>query len=238
MSKVVICLSGGMDSCVLLWHLMNSPEVEEVRCLSVDYGQRHKKELLSAASIAAQAMRSKIKPLKQHIILDLSCIQELMLGSSQTSKDIEVPEGHYAQENMKLTVVPNRNAIFLSLAAAWAMSTKSDSIALAVHGGDHFIYWDCRPKFTICMNSLLACYDEEPKVQVTTPFLNWDKAKIAARGLELKAPLHLTRTCYKSEEKSCGRCGSCCERLISFHSIGETDPIEYEDREYYKSLAK
>lgn len=219
--SVVMCFSGGLDSTVLLYHLRADPSIERVRCLSVNYGQRHSRELLAATEIARLAG-------VEHKIIDLRSVQQLMLGSSQTDSAVEVPEGHYAQENMKLTVVPNRNMILMALAAAWAISTKSDYIAIGAHAGDHAIYPDCREGFMQGMSATLSVCDYHP-VQLWRPFIHWNKTQIATRGWDLRAPLHLSWTCYKGGEKHCGRCGSCSERKESFRDSHVKDPTEYED---------
>ena len=166
--KIVLTLSGGLDSTVLLWHLLN--QRHEVRCLSVDYGQRHRRELEAATEIA------KLVGV-EHRIADLSNLRQFMGGSSQTS-DVPVPEGHYAADNMKLTVVPNRNMILLAVAGAWAVSTKSDSIAYAAHAGDHAVYPDCREEFVKPLSEALWNADWH-QVKIERPFLKMTKAEIA-----------------------------------------------------------
>src|SRR5262245_5918910 len=118
--KVVLTLSGGLDSTVLLWALLK--DGCRVKCLSVDYGQRHVVELKSAAAVAALAQ-------VEHRIVDLTSLREIMGGSSLTRDDISVPEGHYEDESMKLTIVPNRNMILLAVATAWAVSLKYTTVA-------------------------------------------------------------------------------------------------------------
>ncbi len=215
--KTVLCFSGGLDSTVLLYHLL--AKGQEVRCLSVDYGQRHRKELAAAREIAAVA---KV----EHKTVDLRAVRELMEGSSQTSDSLAVPEGHYAEESMKLTVVPNRNMVLLSLATAWAVSTKSDSVAYAAHAGDHAIYPDCRSEFADAMAVAMGLCDWH-KVQLVRPFVTWSKADIAKEGAKLAAPLHLTWSCYKGGELHCGKCGTCVERREAFALAGVTDPTRY-----------
>ena len=218
--KVILTLSGGMDSAVLLWQLLN--QGHEVRCLSVDYGQRHRRELTAAKDLCLDRG-------VEHRIIDLRAVKELMLGSSQTSDDMPVPEGHYAEESMKQTVVPNRNMILLALAGAWAVSTKSESIAYAAHTGDHAIYPDCRPEFTEAMEDALSLCDWHP-VKLLRPFLYptpMSKTDIARLGKELGVPFELTWSCYKGGEKHCGKCGTCTERIEAFKLAGVDDPTRY-----------
>lgn len=231
--KAILCLSGGLDSTVLLWHLATMPSVTEIRCLSVDYGQRHRRELEAAEKISAIASSRFPDKVLEHKVIDLTNIKQLLLGSSQTDDKVEVPEGHYAEENMKKTVVPNRNMIFLALATAWAVSTKSSTVAIAAHTGDRVIYPDCREGFMQAMNTAIGLCDWH-EVNLWRPFIDWDKAAITIRGADLHAPLRFTHSCYKGGEKHCGRCGTCVERLEAFSLAKLNDPVEYEDREYYK----
>lgn len=215
--NTVLCYSGGLDSTVLLYHLLS--EGKRVSCLGVHYGQRHSRELRSAERICRLAE-------VDYQTLDLSGIKNIFKGSSQTD-DVPVPEGHYAEESMKLTVVPNRNMILLSLATAWAISSGSEEVAYAAHSGDHAIYPDCREEFVQAMRGVLHLCDWK-KVSLSTPFIEWTKADIARQGAALKAPLTLTWTCYKGGEKHCGKCGSCTERREAFQIAGVPDPTEYE----------
>ena len=145
--KTVLIYSGGLDSTVLLYELL--AQGDDVAALSVDYGQRHRREIDAAQSIAASLG-------VEHRVADLSGIRGLLAGSSQTSDDVDVPEGHYAEESMKATVVPNRNMIMLSLAVGWAISRKADRVAYAAHGGDHAIYPDCRAEFVDALARAVA----------------------------------------------------------------------------------
>lgn len=217
--KVVLTLSGGMDSAVLLWHLLD--EGHEVRCLSVDYGQRHRRELTAAKDLCLLAD-------VEHKIADLRGLRELMGGSSQTS-DLAVPEGHYEEESMKQTVVPNRNMVLLSLAGAWAVSTKSDAVAYAAHGGDHAIYPDCRPEFAEAVEDCLRLCDWHP-VKLLRPFVYptpRSKADLVRLGSQLHVPFERTWSCYKGLEFHCGACGTCVERREAFELAGIPDPTRY-----------
>lgn len=215
--KSVLIYSGGLDSTVLLYHLR--AEGHEARCLSIDYGQRHRRELECAAGICAALGL-------EHRVADLRGIAPLLAGSALTSAEVEVPEGHYAAENMKLTVVPNRNMLMLSLAIAWAVSTKSDAVAYAAHGGDHVIYPDCRPEFIEAMRAAAGLCDWH-RVEVLAPFQRMTKGEIARLGAGLGVPFDQTWSCYKGLEKHCGRCGACNERREAFEHAGVPDPTEY-----------
>ena len=201
--KSICVLSGGMDSTTLLYHLLEKGD--EVKCISFDYGQRHKKELEYASKTCKKLN-------VDHKIVDLSNINELIQGSALTSPDIEVPEGHYEDKSMKITVVPNRNMMMLSIAGAHAVSQKADRIATAVHAGDHQIYCDCRPEFIDSFEGALQNGNYH-KVDVYTPYLYWSKAQIAAEGLSLGIDYDEdTYSCYKGGEEPCGKCGTCVER--------------------------
>jgi len=141
----------------------------------------------------------------------------------------EIPEGHYAADSMKATVVPGRNLIFASIVAGYAESIGATAIALGVHSGDHHIYPDCRPEFTSALELTLQA-STEGMLSLLTPFMDMDKTSILKLGnsLEIKVPYVLTRTCYKDQKISCGKCGSCVERLEAFAEIKVTDPIKYE----------
>lgn len=218
--KAVLCLSGGLDSTVLLYHLLT--QGYEIRCLSVDYGQRHRRELTAAKSICLAAH-------VEHKVVDLHNVVELMGGSSQTSPDVPVPDGHYAEESMKVTVVPNRNMLLLALAGAWAVSTRSEFIAYAAHSGDHAIYPDCRPEFTDAVATALQLCDWHP-VKLLRPFLYptpLDKSEVVRLGAKVGVPFGTTWSCYKGEEFHCGTCGTCTERREAFQLAGITDPTTY-----------
>lgn len=218
--KIVLSLSGGLDSAVLLWHLLE--EGHQVRCLSVDYGQRHRKELETARKLVE--MRKV-----EHQIANLSRLRFLFAGSSQTS-NIDVPEGHYADASMRITVVPNRNMVFLSLAGAWAMATESDAVAYAAHVGDHPIYWDCRPAFTEQIEDIFRLAESKP-LKLLRPFIYptpMDKTAIVKLGDQLGVPFRQTWSCYVGGQLHCGKCGTCRERREAFKKAGITDPIAYE----------
>ena len=215
--KTVLVYSGGLDSTVLLYHLL--AQGQEVHALSVNYGQRHRCELERAAQICEAAG-------VPHQTADLSSVQHLLAGSSLTSPEIEVAEGHYTEENMKTTVVPNRNMIFLSLATGYGLSIGAEELAYAAHSGDHAIYPDCRNEFADAMASAIELCDWN-QIALSRPFVDWTKADIVQRGAELDVPFELTWSCYKGGELHCGRCGTCIERREAFYLAGINDPTPY-----------
>lgn len=215
--KVVVIYSGGMDSFTVLHNAIRAGH--EVYALSFNYGQRHVKEL-----ICAQAVCQELGI--HHKIVDISAINQLIGGSSLTD-DIEVPEGHYAADNMKSTVVPNRNMILLSLAVGYAVSLEAQAVYYGAHSGDHFIYPDCRPEFVQKMNDVCQIANYEP-VDIISPYLQQTKIDILKDGLAMGLDYSKTWTCYNGREKACGKCGSCQERLEAFTLNQAIDPLPYE----------
>lgn len=220
MAKTVLIYSGGLDSTALLCSLL--AEGDKVRCLSVDYGQRHRKELFAAAAIC-EKLGAPFQVAK------MGGIRELLKGSALTD-NIPVPNGHYEAETMKQTIVPNRNMLMLALGIAWCVSLRFDRVAYAAHAGDHAIYPDCRPEFVEAMREAAALCDWR-KVELYAPFVRKTKMEIVRLGAELGAPFELTWSCYMGGEKHCGACGTCVERKEAFALAGVTDPTEYEEAE-------
>lgn len=218
--KAVIIASGGMDSTTLLYDILS--QGCDAYALSVNYGQRHAKEL--------EFIGKTCKKLKvSHKVVDLSTAgKELLGGNALTSKDIAVPEGDYKEENMKRTVVPNRNMILLSLAVGYAISIGAKKVFYGAHAGDHAIYPDCRKEFVEAMRRAVLLADWEP-VELEAPYLDLSKADIVIKGKELGVDYSLTWSCYKGGKKACGKCGTCRERLEAFQKAGMTDPVEYSD---------
>ncbi len=215
-SKAVILLSGGVDSTTLLYQVRKS---WDVYALSFDYGQKHSKELTAAT---LTCLKLKVP----HKIIDLTVLGEIA-PSALTRDNLNIPEGHYEDENMKMTVVPNRNGVLLNLCASYAIGVGADTIFYGAHGGDHAIYPDCRPEFVESTQKALSLCDWNP-IRLEVPFLLANKAQIVNTGLKLGVDYALTWTCYKGKDKACGKCGSCQERLEAFKMNGAVDPIEYE----------
>lgn len=224
MKTIVIC-SGGLDS-VSLAHMV-ADQHTLTRLVSFDYGQRHRKELDYAARAATRLG-------VPHDIIDMRPIGAALTGSALTD-NIDVPDGHYAEETMKITVVPNRNAIMLAIAFGVAAANKDDAVATAVHGGDHFIYPDCRPAFTEAFEVMQkAALDGYADVSLYTPFVHRSKADIVTEGAKHNTPFADTWSCYKGGEHHCGRCGTCVERREAFHLAGVQDPTIYEDHDFWE----
>ncbi|QFT66707.1 7-cyano-7-deazaguanine synthase [Labrenzia sp. THAF35] len=214
-----------MDS-VTLAHKV-AREHELIGLVSFDYGQRHKKELDYAKACADELNT-------EHILIDISNIGRQLTGSALTD-NVDVPDGHYAEETMKITVVPNRNAIMLSIAFGIASARGAEAVATAVHGGDHFIYPDCRPAFTESFETMQRhALEGMGEISLFTPYVHTSKADIAAEGLRLGVDYRKTWSCYKGGEVQCGRCGTCVERREAFHLAGGIDPTVYADEAFWK----
>jgi 7-cyano-7-deazaguanine synthase len=217
-SKIVVILSGGMDSTTMLYDLFEDGDNDIVGVLSFNYGQKHKKELLYAEKTCRKLGL-------EHQIINLSSIKPF-LKSSLTSNS-KIPEGNYADENMKQTVVPNRNMIMLSIATAYAISKGARKVFYGAHAGDHTIYPDCRPEFIEAVNRVTMICDWTP-IEIIAPYINLNKSDIVSIGQKLHVPYKDTWTCYKGKVLACGKCGSCTERLEAFANNGIKDPIKYE----------
>lgn len=220
--NIVVLLSGGMDSTTLAYQCVERIGVAGVIALSVNYGQRHSRELISAKVVAD---RLGI----EHVVADLSPLRALFSGSALTDDAVAVPEGHYAAETMKATVVPMRNPMFLCVAAGLAWARHASEVAIAVHAGDHAIYPDCRPTFVEAFNVMLREASEGfSTAQLSSPFVQLSKADIAATGHRLGVQWADTWSCYKGGDVHCGKCGTCVERREAFQLAGVNDPTPYE----------
>lgn len=224
MKTIVIC-SGGLDS-VSLAHKV-AAEHQLLGLLSFDYGQRHRKELDFAAACAARLN-------VPHQIIDIRAIGQSLSGSALTD-DVAVPDGHYAEETMRITVVPNRNAIMLAIAFGVAAARGADAVATAVHGGDHFIYPDCRPgfidAFQIMQRRALEGYAD---IALLAPYVHVPKSAIVTDGAHHGTPFEQTWSCYKGGDVHCGRCSTCVERREAFDLAGIADPTIYADADFWR----
>ncbi len=236
--RAVICLSGGLDSTALLMRLL--AEGRKVFGLSFDYGQKHRLELSRLKDNLTYLRENDLGIDSQ--VLDLSKMGSLF-HSALTDSNWTVPTGHYEQENMKQTVVPNRNAIFSSIAYGYALSiaVQEDAdvdFSLGVHSGDHAIYPDCRPEFydAIFHAFSIGNWDSE-KIHLNLPYLQMDKteilrdahASIEKLGLDFDTIFRNTCTSYQPDKdgRSHGLTGSDVERILAFHHFGRPDPVQY-----------
>ena len=244
--NVVISLSGGMDSSTLLLRCLS--EYDNVTAISFDYGQKHRVELERAQSLVdylnGEIYRKKVGDPIKYQVIKLDGLVNL-LNSALVTGGEDVPEGHYEEDNMKATVVPNRNKIFDSLVQAVALSEANSNgndtdIALGIHAGDHAIYPDCRQEFRDADDAAFRIGNwEADKVGYFTPYLDTDKLGILKDGQKLVKELGIefndvykrTNTSYKpypsgnSDYKS----ASSVERIEAFINLGVDDPVQYED---------
>ena len=218
MKKIIVSLSGGIDSTVTLALAIQ----QGYECLPVifRYGSKHG----FYENNAAVRISTYYKILPRFINLEV-----MKNFKSNLMKDGgDIPEGHYEDKNMNQTVVPSRNIIFISILSGLAWSIGAEAVWIGIHGGDHIIYPDCRPEFYYAMKRAIELGTNE-RIELVAPFLPDCKTYIIQKGVELKVPFELTRTCYKEQELACGKCGSCIERLEAFSLNGIKDPIKYED---------
>jgi len=228
--KTVLIYSGGMDSTVLLYGLVKEHGKENVRAISFNYQSKHNdREFKSAVntcdSLGVQLDRIDLSEVSKHLTSDL-----LKTGA-------EIPEGHYAESNMKKTVVPFRNGIMLSIACAIAESCGAENVAIGNHAGDHAVYPDCRVNFVKAMSRAteLGTYEE---IYIRSPFQELLKEQICTLGNTLEVNWTGTYSCYKGDEVHCGRCSTCFERREAFVNAQVYDPTEYADKTEFKELEK
>lgn len=215
--KVVVLLSGGLDSVTALHEALRVHEV--VAALSFDYGAKHHgRELPMAAWHCAQAkVPHRIAPLR--FVAEEFSSHLLRTGG-------EIPEGHYEEESMKSTVVPFRNGIMLAVGAGFAESRGAEGVVIAAHSGDHAVYPDCREAFLEPMARAMR-EGTYAGIELLRPFVALDKAGIVRRGDELGVDFARTWSCYKGGETHCGLCGTCVERREAFLLAGVPDPTPY-----------
>lgn len=216
--KAMVVLSGGLDSTVLLhWAIAQGYAVTAVH---VQYGSKHSGNEMAAARATCRSLKV---PLFIENINLLSFNSSLLVGSSE-----DIPEGHYEDESMKSTVVPFRNGILLSYVAGLAESMQNAKIFYGAHSGDHAIYPDCTPEFIAAMKAAIQ-FGTYNNVVLAAPFCDLVKSEIVHMGIKLAVNFSNTWTCYKGRELSCGKCGSCVERLEAFKVNKTADPIKYEE---------
>ena len=212
--KALLIYSGGLDSTTLLYEYKDSIAL----AVSFYYGSKHNGREIACAVENCQRLGIK------HMVIPLDFMGQYF-KSSLLQGGGAIPEGSYADENMKSTVVPFRNGIMLSIAAGLAESYGLDTIMMANHSGDHAIYPDCRPEFVDAFAKAVEAGTYEG-IQLVSPYCNITKRDIALRGKELGIDFSLTYSCYKGGEKHCGKCGTCTERKEALEGF---DPTEYEE---------
>jgi len=219
--KIVALVSGGIDSSVLLYYLKKHLKAEVVGVTFL-YGQKHSKELESARKICKSLG-------VRHLTIDLSNLS-YVFKSALTTDSIEIPEVCAKvkfHDTLKVTVVPNRNSIFVSIAAAYAWSIGYDTVAYAAHWSDAGVYPDCTVDYVNAMNETLYVATEG-RVKLFAPFIDKDKKWLVSLGHHFKVPFKFTWSCYKGGKRHCGICSSCRERQRAFKESKIPDPTEYE----------
>jgi 7-cyano-7-deazaguanine synthase len=216
MKDSVIILSGGMDSVTLLHDKKQSIAL----AVTFDYGSNHNKREAEYAKYHCDLLGI------EHIIIPLEFIHQYFKSSLLEGAEA-IPEGHYAAENMKSTVVPFRNGIMLAIACGIAESRGLKKVLIANHAGDHAIYPDCRATFIDSMSEAMA-YGTYEGIRIYAPYTGITKSQIAMIGKELGLDYTKTYSCYKGGEKHCGKCGTCVERKEALADAGIEDLTEYE----------
>ncbi len=215
MKDSIIIVSGGLDSITLLYDKQETIEL----AISFDYGQNHAEKEIPFAAYHCNKLGIS------HILIPLKFMQSYFKSSLIEGSD-KIPDGHYAEDNMKSTVVPFRNGIMLSIAVGIAENHNLNRIYIANHGGDHTIYPDCRPEFISSMNRA-ATTGTFNNTRIEAAYTNMSKADIVRRGLSLGIDYSKTWSCYKNGEHQCGKCGTCVERREAFKVVGVEDPTTY-----------
>lgn len=222
--KVLVLLSGGVDSATCLGLAINQYGKENVVTLSISYGQKHAKEIEAAKKVATYYQ-------VEFIYLDLAKIFEYSDCSLLSHSDQEIPKESYAKQIEKSggkpvsTYIPFRNGLFLSSAASIALSKGCSIIYYGAHSDDAAgnAYPDCSNSFNEAMNQAIYLGSGK-QLQIEAPFVSLTKADVVKKGLELNVPYELTWSCYEGGEKPCGKCGTCIDRAAAFEKNGVCDP--------------
>ena len=213
----LIIVSGGMDSITLLHERKDTIAL----AVSFDYGSNHNAREIPFARLHCQRLGIR------HVVIPLAFMQQYFKSSLLEGADA-IPDGHYADSNMKSTVVPFRNGIMLSIAVGIAESNSLRRVLIANHGGDHPIYPDCRPEFITAIDAA-AKAGTYVDVAIEAPYTNISKTDIARRGKSLAIDYSETWSCYKGGQVHCGTCGTCVERKEALREAGIADPTVYLD---------
>jgi len=221
----VVAVSGGMDSCVTA---AIASKNFELAFAHINYGQRTEKRELKAFNDIADFYE-----VKEKLVIDYTHLSKIG-GSSLTDKNISVSKADLKNKKIPTSYVPFRNANILSACVSWAEVLNAKAIFIGAVFEDSSGYPDCRPEFFSAFEKMIDVGTKpETKVKVETPIIYLSKSEIVEKGIELKAPLHLTWSCYQNEEEACGVCDSCALRLRGFQQAGVEDPINYKLRPNY-----
>jgi 7-cyano-7-deazaguanine synthase len=221
MPDSVAIVSGGMDSVTLLHYLVNVKK-RKPAVITFIYGQKHTKEIGYA-----QAQVSLLG-CQEHLLLDLSHLSAVFSGSALVSDGVSIPDAAEVEgDPQPATYVPNRNMIFLALAAAYAESQGVGDIYYGAQRHDMYGYWDTTPEFLEQLNQVYSLNRKTP-MKILAPFVDHSKTDILRIGMELEVDYGQTWSCYEGQETACGRCPTCAERLKAFEELGRPDPLPYQ----------
>jgi 7-cyano-7-deazaguanine synthase len=216
----IVLVSGGMDSCVTA---AIANQGNEMAFLHVNYGQRTESRELQAFNEIADCYK-----VKRRLVADISYLREIG-GSSLTDQKLKIEQPKPNRLKIPSTYVPFRNTHLLSIATSWAEVIGANTIFIGAVEQDSSAYPDCRPAYFKAFTKLIESGTKpDTNITIKTPIINLRKKDIILKGIELKAPLHLTWSCYKNSTRACGRCDSCALRLKGFKEAGLRDPIDYE----------
>ncbi len=218
--SAIVLASGGMDSCVTA--AIAATECREIAMLHISYGQRTEQRELKAFNDIADFYN-----VKRRMTVSIAHLAQIG-GSSLTDRNIEVSRADIESTEIPTSYVPFRNAHLLSIATSWAEVIGANRIYIGAVAEDSSGYPDCRPEYYEAFNRVIEIGTKpETRIEIITPVIQLRKSEIIKRGVELGAPLHLSWSCYKSEDLACGECDSCALRLRGFREAGMTDPIPY-----------
>jgi 7-cyano-7-deazaguanine synthase len=219
----VVIVSGGMDSVTLLHYLVIREGITPA-VISFNYGQKHAKELKYAVE------NSILLNCPEHKVADLSPLNFLFGNSALVGESLSVPDIEEVKGNHQpSTYVPNRNMIFLALAAAYAENLGVDTVYYGAQAHDLYGYWDTTPSFVERLNKIYEL-NRNKAIRIQAPFVHYTKADVLRLGVELNVDYARTWSCYSGNDKACGRCPTCAERLNAFAQVGLTDPVEYDNQ--------
>lgn len=218
----VVIVSGGLDSVTLLHYLVKR-EGRHPSVLTFIYGQKHERE------VACAQEQADLLGCREHRVLDLSLLRPLFATSALVAGDLDIPGATAVHgDPQPATYVPNRNMIFLALAAAYAESHSVSDVFYGAQRHDLYGYWDTTPQFLERLNQVYRLNRKTP-VQIQAPFVQYSKTDILRLGLELEVDYGRTWSCYEGREAACGRCPTCAERLTAFAQAGIRDPLPYQE---------
>ncbi len=221
MPDSVAIVSGGMDSVTLLHYLVKEKK-RKAAVITFTYGQKHNKEIVYAR-IQAELLGCEV-----YELIDLTPLSSVFSGSALIAGGEAIPAASEVEgDPQPATYVPNRNMIFLALAAAFAESQGVSDIFYGAQRHDMYGYWDTTPQFLEQLNNVYGLNRKTP-IKILAPFVDYSKSDILRKGLELEVDYGQTWSCYEGQEAACGRCPTCAERLKAFDDLGLVDPLPYQ----------